>query len=86
MRVCHVCKINKSNDGGGELLVGKPQAVQKMISVKYDNDAGLFSGLPTVWRELLEMPLTVSKEEVITDDWDPTIAPVRPNQRMIFKI
>ena len=32
------------------------------------------------------MPLTRSKKEVKTDDWDPSIAPVKPTQRMLFQI
>ncbi len=58
-----------------------------MISVRYDNDTREYKGLPTVWRELLDMPLENSKEELkITNEWDPTIAPVKPTYRILLKI
>ncbi|CDW79030.1 serine threonine protein kinase [Stylonychia lemnae] len=84
-RICHVCKVNRTtNKDGDDLIVGKPNSVQKMISVKYDTDKGQYSGLPTVWRELLDMPLTVSRQEVDTEQWDKTIAPVMPTKRRIL--
>eukprot|EP00347_Sterkiella_histriomuscorum_P014808 403359448 len=87
IRICHVCKINRTtNKDGDDLLIGKPDSVQKMISVKYDTDKGQYSGLPTLWRELLDMPLSASMREVDTDKWDQSIAPVKPTQRILFKL
>jgi hypothetical protein len=61
VRVCHVCMVNKMNrqetDDGG-LNLGKPKAFEKVINVKHDNKTGKYQGLPTVWRELLDMPLS----------------------------
>ena len=79
VRVCHVCKVNKMNretDEIGELVIGKPKDFQKVIGVKHDNKTGLYTGLPMIWRDLLDMPLDYSTKEVNTADWDPSIAPV----------
>jgi hypothetical protein len=56
-----------------------------MLSVRFDNDTGTFSGLPILWRELLDMPLDVSKDEVNTTGWDETIAPIKP-PKSFFKL
>lgn len=39
-----------------------------------------------IWRELLEMPLTSSKNEIDTKDLDASIAPVAPNKRQLYQI
>jgi hypothetical protein len=51
----------------------KLKKVEKGIHVTYDNNKGLFSGLPTIWRELLEMPLETSKNEISLEQIDPSI-------------
>jgi hypothetical protein len=62
-------------------------SMEKKISVTFDMNKGQYSGLPTIWRELMEMPLSVSTMEVDTENWaDGTIAPVMPSQRNLFKI
>lgn len=79
VRICHVCKVNRLSDKDSNgIIVGKPKEVQKMISVKFDTEKGQYSGLPTLWRELLDMPLAVSRQEVDTEDWDDSIAPKKP--------
>ncbi len=90
IRVCHVCRINRENrllDSLNEkIIVGRPQSVQRMISVRFDNDTGTYSGLPILWRQLLDMPLNASKDEINTSDWDQTIAPIKPPQKVMFKL
>jgi hypothetical protein len=57
-----------------------------MLSVRFDNDTGTFSGLPILWRELLDMPSEVSKDEVNTSDWDFMVAPIKPSPTLLFKL
>lgn len=90
IRVCHVCKVNINNREGSsqgeEIIASKPKDFKKVINVSHDNKTGTYSGLPTVWRELLEMPLSSSKNEMDTRDLDATIAPVQPSKRMLYQI
>lgn len=67
-------------------MIGKPEHVKKMISVKFDQTKGQYMGLPTMWRELLEMPLDVSKQEIKTDDWDENVAPAMPSTYHLYRI
>lgn len=64
VRICHVCKVNRDNrEGGGageDIVASKPKDFKKVINVSHDNKSGTYSGLPTLWRELLEMPTTSS--------------------------
>lgn len=79
VRICHVCKVNRMNretDDGPEVILGKPKDFKKVLNVQHDNKTGTYSGLPQIWRELLDMPLTISTKEVDTSAWDPSIAPV----------
>jgi hypothetical protein len=80
-----VCKVNRDNrEGGGageDIIASKPKDFKKVINVSHDNKSGTYSGLPMLWRELLEMPLASSKNEVDTKDLDASIAPVAPNKR-----
>jgi hypothetical protein len=39
-----------------------------------------------MWRELLEMPLAVSKDEVETSTWDESIGPAKPTHRLMYLI
>jgi hypothetical protein len=43
--------------GDGEFIVGAPGRITKVLSVTYDYQNQHYNGLPSVWRELLEMPL-----------------------------
>lgn len=87
IRICHVCKINRTtNKDGDDLIVGKPQKVEKMVSVKYDTDKGQYSGLPTLWRELLDMPLSASSKEIDAEKWEQSVGGVKPTQRILFKL
>jgi len=52
-----VNKMNREN-GDEELKVGKPTDFKKVINVTHDDKTGTYQGLPTIWRELLEMPLS----------------------------
>ena len=78
--------MNRDADSGPEILVGKVKDFKKVINVSHDNKTGTYSGLPQIWRELLEMPLTSSKNEVDTSKFDPSIAPVQPNKRQMYII
>jgi len=89
VRVCITCKLSKvsrESDVGAEFIVGKPKKVEKVISVGHDASSGHYSGLPTLWRELLDMPLTQSKNEKNTSNLDAIAAPVIPNKRIQFII
>ena len=95
IRVCHVCKINQerrtedkptNNSEDTQYVIGKPENVQKQLSVKFDSEKGQYSGLPTMWRELLEMPLGVSKDEVQTKDWDPSLGALMPSKKILFQL
>lgn len=94
VRICHVCKLNRMNrendegaEGGIESLnVGKPKDFKKVLNVQHDNKTGTYTGLPQIWRELLEMPLTRSTKEIDTSDWDPSIAPVQPSKKIMYFI
>jgi hypothetical protein len=88
VRICHVCKVNRSNRQGevGELEIGKPKDFKKVLNVQHDNKTGEYTGLPQIWRELLDMPLSHSKQEIDTSKWDPSIAPVQPNKRQMYII
>jgi FYVE zinc finger/P21-Rho-binding domain len=80
VRMCLVCKLNRLNretgDDGSEAIVSKPTDFKKVINVSHDNKTGTYSGLPQLWRELLDMPLSHSKNEIDTSQMDATIAPV----------
>src|SRR5882757_8306623 len=74
VRVCHVCKVNRMNregqaDEGPEVKIGKPIEFKKVLNVQHDNKTGTYSGLPQIWRELLDMPLSHSTKEVDTSAW-----------------
>ena len=89
VRVCHVCKVNRMNresDQGPQVVMGKPKKFEKVISVDHDNKTGTFSGLPTIWRDLLELPLSNSKNEINTSNLDASIAPVQPSKRIQYVI
>lgn len=77
VRVCHVCKVNRMNrEADDALTISKPTDFKKVLGVQHDNKTGQYSGLPQIWRELLEMPSQYSVKEVDTSQWDPSIAPV----------
>jgi hypothetical protein len=57
-----------------------------MLSIRFDNETGTFSGLPILWRELLDMPLEQSKDEINTEDWDDSIAPLKPPAKVLYKL
>lgn len=79
--------INKeSNNDKNMIIVGKPASVQKVLHVSFDADKGLYSGLPTIWRELLEMPLDVSRNEVDSEKLDSELTGIKPNNRIKFFI
>jgi hypothetical protein len=86
-RVCHVCKLNRINresgfQDGDVFNVGKPKNFEKVIQVKHDNKSGQYQGLPKIWRELLDMPLSQSVAEFDTSKLnDQTIAPVAPTKK-----
>jgi len=64
--------------------MGKPKKVEKVINVNHDAKSGQYSGLPMIWRELLDLPLSHSKNEVNTDklkDAD-VVAPALPTKRI----
>lgn len=85
MRICLTCKLSKTSresDVGADIIVGKPKKVEKVISVGHDAKSGQYSGLPTLWRELLDMPLSHSKNEVNTSKMDAVVAPALPNKRI----
>lgn len=90
VRVCHVCKVNQMNrqeTDDGMLNVGKPKAFKKVINVKHDNKTGTYQGLPTIWRELLDMPLSQSQQEFDTSQLnDTSIAPVAPSKKKMYEI
>ena len=39
-----------------------------------------------MWRELLEMPLEVSKDEVETKHWDPSVGAIKPSKRILYRL
>lgn len=87
--MCHVCKVNRMNreQNDGPLNLGKPKNFAKVINVKHDNKTGTYEGLPTIWRELLEMPLSQSVHEFDTSQLkDPSIAPVAPSKKQLYII
>lgn len=69
-----------------DLVIGKPTQVEKKLAVQFDSQKGQYMGLPTVWRELLDMPLGVSKDEVETSNWDTSIGPAKPTHRLMYLI
>jgi hypothetical protein len=51
--------MNRENGGDDSMDigdVGKPRSSKKIIHVIHDNKTGTYSGLPLIWRQLLEMP------------------------------
>ena len=100
IRICHVCKLSferrktlqekhssalADDDEGFDF--GKPKMAEKKLSVKFDAAKGQYEGLPKMWREILEMPSEVSKDELEdTSDWDISIAPTMPSKRLLFAI
>ena len=49
VRICHVCKVNRmnrENDDGPEILVGKPKEFKKVLNVQHDSKTGTYTGLP----------------------------------------
>lgn len=61
VRICITCNVNKMardpNNKGDEITISKVKGFQKVIAVKHDSKNDVYSGLPTMWRDLLEMPL-----------------------------
>ncbi len=57
-----------------------------MIAVQHDNKNDVYSGLPTMWRDLLEMPMQKSKNEVDTSRFDSSVAPVAPSKKQLYII
>ncbi len=43
--------------------ITKPLNVETKLSVKFDNETNEYTGLPGVWKELLDMPLASSGGE-----------------------
>ena len=78
-----MCKVNRSKKDD-EIIGIKPKKVEKGIHVTFDNNKGEFTGLPTLWRELLEMPLNTSKNEVSLETLDPCLGPMKPTQKILF--
>jgi hypothetical protein len=68
------------------LTITRVGNVEKKLSVKFDMEKGQYIGLPTLWRELLDMPLSVSKDEVETSDWDAVVGASMPTRRVMFMI
>ena len=64
--MCKVNRMNRETDDGPEVQIGKPIDFKKVLNVQHDNKTGQYSGLPQIWRELLEMPLNNSTKEVDT--------------------
>ena len=79
--------MNRKETDDGMLNVGKPKEFKKMITVKHDNKTGTYEGLPTIWRELLEMPLSQSKAEFDSSKYnDPSFVPVAPSKKKQYEI
>jgi hypothetical protein len=79
--------MNRQETDDGMLNVGKPKAFKKVINVKHDNKTGTYQGLPTIWRELLDMPLSQSQQEFDTSQLnDTSIAPVAPSKKKMYEI
>ena len=57
-----------------------------MINVTHDSKTGTYSGLPTLWRDLLDMPMSKSKNEVDTSSFDSSVAPAAPSKRILYEI
>jgi hypothetical protein len=68
------------------LTITRVGNVEKKLSVRFDMEKGQYIGLPTLWRELLDMPLSVSKDEVETSDWDTVVSASMPTRRVMFMI
>lgn len=89
VRICHVCKLNRMNkegDAGANVIASKPKHFEKVINVQHDNATGTYNGLPTLWRQLLEMPSSMSQNEVDTSKYDPSVAPKEPSKRQMYII
>lgn len=91
VRICITCNVNKmaregETNGGEEMKIGKVKGFQKMITVKHDSKTDTYSGLPTMWRDLLEMPLGKSKNEIDTSSFDSSVAPVAPSKKQLYII
>lgn len=81
-RVCHVCKVCKTEqecDDHMDMLcqVGKPLDCKRMLSISYEN--GQFSGLPKQWRETLGLSRMDSHREVDINKWDHIIGGGSPD-------
>ena len=83
-RICLVCKSNKNSRDQGDagVLVSKPKKFEKGITVGHDAQSGKYSGLPSMWREYLELELTQSTNEVDTSTMDSSIAPSQVSKRI----
>jgi hypothetical protein len=44
--------------------VSEPINFKKVVAVNFNNKSNFYTGLPTHWRELLEMPLDASRSEL----------------------
>ncbi len=89
VRICITCNVNKMAREGGdkdEVKISKVKGFQKMIAVSHDSKNDVYSGLPTLWRDLLEMPLQKSKNEIDTSRFDSSVAPVAPSKRQMYTI
>ena len=89
VRLCITCKANSSNDdtnGTSDEPKLKVKGFQKMINVTHDSKTGTYSGLPTLWRDLLDMPVSKSKNEVDTSGFDSSVAPAQPSKRILYEI
>lgn len=70
----------------GEMRISKVKGFQKVINVKHDSKNDVYRGLPTVWRDLLEMPPQRSKDEVDTSNYDSSVAPAAPSKKQLYII
>lgn len=89
VRMCITCKVNSSKDEDGtknDEPKLKVKGFQKMINVTHDSKTGTYSGLPTLWRDLLDMPISKSKNEVDTSNFDSSVAPAAVSKRILYEI
>ena len=91
VRICITCNVNKmaregANTGAEEMKISKVKGFQKMITIKHDSKTDTYSGLPVMWRDLLEMPVGKSKNEIDTSSFDSSVAPVAPSKKQLYII
>lgn len=79
-----MCQINKAGrDETAPVVVNRPKHSIKVMSVKHEA-SGQYSGLPKIWRDLLEIDESQSTFEFDVSRMDSIAIPKPPNSRIKY--